>query len=348
MRRYISLFSPGIKYLILRVTNKCNASCPFCLNNYYQPSTAHKNPELSLEEYSKIASNLKGLVLLNLSGGEPYLRQDLFEIANTFVVNSGAWLISSPTNGSFPERTADFAERMLANHKNILLKIGISIDGTGELHDRIRGVPSGYEKALETARKLKKLSAKYPNLMVHAVTTVSGYNEQLMDTVIDEISSLKLFDDHFLTLVRDPNDQNRATPAQFESFRNAYFRLMAGATSDSIKDKVLLSIMKAMILDIEKSYLGNRNSFKCKAGKKMLNISEQGDVCICEMLADPVLGNLREFNYDPGKILNLPTSVERLKIINNSGCNCHWDCAIYSSLLFGGVGGYRKVISNMF
>lgn len=348
MKRYSSLFSPGIKYLILRVTNKCNARCPFCLNSYYQADPPHNSKELSVDEYSKIASNLKGLVLLNLSGGEPYLRQDLFEIANTFVINSGAWLISSPTNGSFPERTADFAERMLATHKNILLKIGISIDGTGELHDKIRGVPSGYEKALETARKLKKLSAKYPNLMVHAVTTVSGYNEQVMDSVMDEISSLKLFDEHFLTLVRNPDDQHRATSAQFESFRNAYLRLMGGAVSDSIKEKVLLSIMKAMILDIEKSYQGKRNSFNCQAGKKMLNISEQGDVCICEILADPVLGNLREFDYDPAKIINLPASIERLKKIKNSGCNCHWDCAIYSSLLFGGVSGYRKVISNMF
>jgi hypothetical protein len=80
----------------------------------------------------------------------------------------------------------------------------------------------------------------------------------------------------------------------------------------------------------------------------MLNISEQGDVCLCEMLADPALGNLREFNYVPGKILNLPASIERLERIKNKGCNCHWDCAIYGSTLFGGVGGYRKIISNMF
>jgi MoaA/NifB/PqqE/SkfB family radical SAM enzyme len=103
-----------------------------------------------------------------------------------------------------------------------------------------------------------------------------------------------------------------------------------------------------MILETEKSYLGKKNSFKCPAGKKMINISEQGEVCICEMVADPVLGNLREYDYDPGEIIRLPVSVERLKRLSQKGCNCYWDCAINGSLLFGGFAGYRKILSNMF
>lgn len=347
MKRYLNMVATGIKYLILRVTNNCNASCSFCLNNYYQSKQASTAPELSVEEYSKIAKKLKGLVLLNLSGGEPYLRPDLFEIADAFVVHSGAWLISSPTNGSFPERTVDFAERMLAKHKNIILKIGISIDGTCELHNQIRGLPSGYEKALETAGKLKRLQVTYPNLMIHAITTVSGENSAALDSIIDEISALNLFDEQLLTLVRGPNDENRATLEQFQNYRSAYLRLMGSTTPESLKDKILLAIMKSMFVDIEESYLGNKNSFDCQAGNKMINVSEQGDVCICEMLADPVMGNLREYNYDPNIIVNLPASIERLKRLKQKGCNCHWDCAIYGSLLFGGVAGYRKIISNM-
>lgn len=348
MKRYLNFATHGIKYLILRVTNRCNASCSFCLNNYYQAASANNAQELSVEEYSRIARNMKGLVLLNLSGGEPYLRPDLFEIADAFVVHSGAWLISSPTNGSFPERTVDFAERMLARHKNIVLKIGISIDGTCELHDQIRCVPSGYDKALETATQLNKLKSKYPNLMVHAITTVSAENSTAVGSIVDEISALKLFDEHFLTLVRGPGDENRATVEQFESYRSAYVRLMSSAVSESLKDRALLAIMKSMVLEIEKSYLEKSNSFICQAGKKMLNISEQGDVCICEMLVNPFLGNLREYDYDPKKIITLPASIERLKNVRQKGCNCHWDCAIYGSLLFGGVRGYRKILSNMY
>lgn len=342
------MLTPGIKYLILRVTNKCNASCPFCLNNYYQPESINKSPELSVEEYSAIARKLKGLVLLNLSGGEPYLRPDLYEIADTFIVNSGAWLISSPTNGSFPDHTADFAERMLASHKNILLKIGISIDGPSELHNQIRGIPSGYEKALETVKKLKKLKQKYPNLMFHANTTVSSDNANVLDGVIHEISSLNAFDDHFLTLVRGATPDTRATPREFESYRNGYFKLMDSAKSNSLKDKILYAIMKTMIVEVEKSYLGKKNSFECQAGKKMINISEQGDVCVCEMLADPVLGNLREHDYDPVKIISLPTSIERLKKLSKKRCDCYWDCAINGSLLFGGFAGYRNIFNNLF
>jgi MoaA/NifB/PqqE/SkfB family radical SAM enzyme len=349
MKQYLNILLPGIKYLILRVTKKCNAACPFCLNSYYQNLAEDDGSELTVDEYSRIARNISGLTVLNLSGGEPYLRPDLFEIADAFVVHSGARTISSPTNGSCPDRVLDFARKMLERHRDIVLKVGISIDAVGELHNEIRGLPSGYGNALETARALRELKKSHGNLLVYAITTVSGANATILDSVVDELSRLALFDDHFLTLVRGPTPETQLTTAEFELFLRVSRRLMTlYPPPASLKGRVFKSITKAALQDTEKSFRDRQQSFRCQAARRMLNISEQGNVCICEILPDPVLGNLREHEYDIGRILALPVTTERLRELERSACDCHWDCAIFGSLLFGGAKGYGKILYNMF
>jgi MoaA/NifB/PqqE/SkfB family radical SAM enzyme len=349
MRRYLNVLTPGVKYLILRVTNRCNAKCSFCLNRYYQSSPGLFATELSVEEYERIATHLPGLVLLNLSGGEPYLRSDLAEIAEAFIRRAGVRLISSPTNGSFPDQTVEFAGKVLADHKGVLLKVGISIDGIGEQHEEIRGIPGGYDKALETARRLKELKKKHANLMVYSVTTVSAANVRSLDAVMDELASLSLFDGLLFTLVRGHGAEMRLSKEEFALYQQASARLLREKNESSLlKDRFFKAIIKAMSAEIEGSYLRRRNTFVCRAGDKLINITEQGELCICELLENSSLGNLRVYDYDVGKILHLPATRDRLKKLRQQGCDCHWDCAIYSSLLFGGAPGYGSILRNLF
>jgi MoaA/NifB/PqqE/SkfB family radical SAM enzyme len=299
-------------------------------------------------EYERIATSLPGLVLLNLSGGEPYLRSDLAEIASAFIRHAGVRLLSSPTNGSFPEHTADFAARILSGHKGVLLKVGISIDAVGEQHEMIRGVPGGYEKALETARRLQGLKKRYPNLMVHAVTTVSSDNVRFLDPVMNEVAALGLFDGHFFTLVRGHGPEMRLTAEEFTLYQHATSRLLKEQNEpNQLKDKFFKAIIKTMRTETERSYLGRRNTFACSAGRKLINITEQGELCICELLENSSLGNLREYDYDVEKILQLPGNTARLDRLRQRGCDCHWDCAIYASLLFGGGQEYFRIMRNL-
>lgn len=349
MKKYLNIFTPGVKYLILRVTNRCNASCAFCLNRYYQSVPGPAEDELSVFEYEQVAASLPGLVLLNLSGGEPYLRSDLAGIAAAFIRRAGVRLVSSPTNGSFPEQTADFAAKILTDHKGVQLKVGISIDAIGEEQERIRGITGGYGKALETARRLKELKKKHANLMVHAVTTVSAANVRNLDPIMDEVASLGLFDGHFFALVRGHGPDMRLTAEEFALYQQASSRLLKEKNEPSLlKDMLFKAIIKTMSAEIEGSYLGRRNTFACSAGEKLINITEQGELCICELLGNSSLGNLREYDYDVGRILLLPENIDRLKELRQRGCDCHWDCAIYSSLLFGGVQGYCRIMRNLF
>jgi MoaA/NifB/PqqE/SkfB family radical SAM enzyme len=192
------------------------------------------------------------------------------------------------------------------------------------------------------------LKKKHGNLLVFAVTTVTGSNVLQLDSIMDEFSRLGLFDDHFLTLVRGPTAETQLTGEEFELFRQAYQKLIVrkeGAAS--LKEAVNKAINKVAFGELMTSYQDKSNSFRCRAGEKMVNVTEQGDVCICEMHPDALLGNLRDHGYDIRRVLQLPASVERIARIGRNSCNCHWDCAIFCSLLFGGVFGYKKIVSAL-
>ena len=241
-----------------------------------------------------------------------------------------------------------YVEKILGHHRHVVLKIGISIDGIGAQHDSIRGLASGYDNALETARLLKGLKSKYSNLLVFAVTTVNGANVHQLESIQAELSRTGLFDDQFLTLVRGPSSDTQLVGDEFELYRHAYLKLTAGKKSSaSVKEAVNKAINALAFQELVKSRNTGSNSFRCLAGEKMINVSEQGDVCICEMHSNPLLGNLRDHGYDVQRILQLPDSVRRLSAIGKNSCNCHWDCAIFCSLLFGGVFGYKKIVSTL-
>ena len=89
------------------VTERCNASCPHCFVDLNKTKD-----ELSLEQIEKIASS-SGNALRNVSltGGEPFLRSDFYEIVEIWYKNSTVQSIAICTNGSFPEKIEDFVKK---------------------------------------------------------------------------------------------------------------------------------------------------------------------------------------------------------------------------------------------
>lgn len=342
MNPLLGSMTPGVKYVILRVTNKCNASCSYCLNGFYRPEDpAEAKPagDLSVAEYGRIAKNLKGLVLLNLSGGEPHVREDLPDIAAQFIVHAGASLISSPTNGSFPARVERFARRLLGEYRDILLKIDISFDGIGEEHNAARGLKRGYEDALESAKRLLFLKRKFRNLIVNSNTVANRSNIHSLDGTLAHLSGTALFDENHLTLVRAPGTSAELTDQEFELFRRSYQKLLDGEATAGFRGLMARSVSKVMLATLEESVAKRENRFNCVAGEKLINIDNVGQVSICEILAGPPLGNLREHDYSVRKILSLAQTKARLSKLRERPCsNCHWECAISGSLFFESAG----------
>ncbi|MCG6536593.1 MAG: radical SAM protein, partial [Syntrophales bacterium LBB04] len=142
---------------ILAITYRCNSRCSMCHTWKYQ---GDKEREIRATDLA----SLPPLVRLNITGGEPFLRDDLSDILGLATAKAQRVVIS--TNGFLTKKTLE----VMARHQGVGIRI--SMDGVGAVHDKIRGVPNAYERALATLRGLKEMGIKDLGIAV----TVSDEN----------------------------------------------------------------------------------------------------------------------------------------------------------------------------
>ena len=102
------------KYIFI-LTNKCQSRCKTCkIWKIYKDNPKKVKEELDLEEYKKTFENIKKEVMwLNLSGGEPFLRKDIDDIAIVAIENfKNMSILNIPTNGLRTELIKKKTERV--------------------------------------------------------------------------------------------------------------------------------------------------------------------------------------------------------------------------------------------
>lgn len=129
------------------VTYRCNARCTMC-NRYKAPSKPEE--EISLETIKK----LPPMYFTNITGGEPFIRQDLHDIVRELYKKSDRIVIS--TNGFFTDRIIKLCEEF----PNIGIRI--SIEGLEQTNNEIRGLPDGFNRGYTTLKKLVEM--KHPDV----------------------------------------------------------------------------------------------------------------------------------------------------------------------------------------
>lgn len=139
----------GVTYpqdAVIAVTYRCDARCRMC--NIWQ---IKPQEDLTVDDYAKVPSTLRDV---NISGGEAFMRKDIVDIIKTVNDKCKGPRIVVSTNGFRTDQIISKMEELRRTIPNI--GIGVSIDGIGETHNRIRGIKKAYEKALSTLRTLKE------------------------------------------------------------------------------------------------------------------------------------------------------------------------------------------------
>ena len=167
-------FGRKFPYIRLSITDVCNFKCGYCLPNGYQKDKSDNRKFLSVEEIEKLAKGLSelGVSKIRLTGGEPTIRKDFFDIVKILKNKSGIKKTVITTNGY---RLDQIAEKLVESEID---GINISIDSlnretfkniTG--HDRLPEILRGIEK-------LQKLNFK--NIKINAVL-LNGVNSAQKD-----------------------------------------------------------------------------------------------------------------------------------------------------------------------
>lgn len=129
--------------VVFNITYRCNLRCAMCFQDA-QAKRGHN--ELSTEEILRVIGEIPSQTVLCLSGGEPTYHPDFPRIARQALATHRCNLITNGTN-----LTGEVI-RLLVDGG--LLLIGVSFDGVGEVHDRIRRQRGSFEKSLTNLTRL--------------------------------------------------------------------------------------------------------------------------------------------------------------------------------------------------
>lgn len=323
-----SMGSPVPPYLIFFVTSRCDSRCITCFN-WKNLNTVRKEEELSLAEVEKIAASCSPSVFLSLSGGEPFLREDIAQLCGAFSRLAGTMMISIPTNCLRPESIAERTEMIIRECGRTLVQVELSLDGLGEVHDRIRGVPGNFEKVIETYRLLTDVQSRHSNLRLKVCSVLNQYNRKEIKELLRFVSDEMKVDDHSIVPVHgNPRDEG----VRGESFKD--FTEVA-EMADSLRNRdsgglraMVFREVQAMAREsIRRTLAGDPDGFRCPAGSRVAVIGETGLVYRCETSMEGPVGDLRKAGYD------LPGVLKRAGKTANS-CSCGWSCAHLASVLF--------------
>lgn len=158
--------APGMVFV--DITNRCNMNCPICINN--TPAMGFKF-EPPLDYFKKIFSHLSQLSprpAIKIFGGEPTLRDDLFEIIK--MATSVKLRVAVVTNG-IKLADLDYCKKILESGASIRLSYD---GGNARLYSELRNNPSSLIKKLEAIENIDRISKDKITLMT---MIANGYNE---------------------------------------------------------------------------------------------------------------------------------------------------------------------------
>ncbi len=320
--------------LIAFVTSRCNLLCRHC---FYWKELNQKKDELRLEEFETIARSLPNLLSLSLTGGEPYLRPDLPEIAEAFDRHSHVRNLQIPSNGFLVEKTIERASSLLRRVRNARVSTGVSLDGPKDIHDQVRQNPKSFDRAVETLRGLKELKRDHPNLSVGVALTVSAANQDRLEEFFDYLETQLQPDAVTITLARGNPMDSSLKQVDLGIYRRFAQRAIdyrrRNRLTDTWMDRMVIAKEEETYRLVSEAARADARISACYAGELIGVLSETGEVYLCETL-DRSLGNVRDFDGDLAALWRSKAADSARRYQKKLGCQCTYECAMSVNTLF--------------
>ena len=308
---------------------RCNSRCLTC--NIWMK----REDELSVEEWDKTFQSLgRAPFWYTISGGEPFMFRDIVEVARSLYKHNKPGIINIPTNSLMYKIIPERVEAIATSCPESELVINLSLDGVGEQHDRIRGVKGNFEKFEKNYRALREL--KLPNLTIGVHSVISKFNVDTAPQLFDYAFSIGA--DSYITEIAEPRVELDTVGLEITPDRDKYAWAI-----DQLIDRVksnqftgLAKITEAFRIEyykLVKRILSEQTQvIPCFAGSASAQIYSNGEVWPCCVRADN-LANLRDVDYDFGKIWFSAEADRVRKSIKNKECHCPLANASYTNML---------------
>jgi MoaA/NifB/PqqE/SkfB family radical SAM enzyme len=264
--------------------------------------------ELGPGDYCRLPSSLKEI---NVTGGEPLLRDDLAEVIGSMQRRCQGVRIVLSTNGLLPGRL----EKLLQAVDGIAVRI--SLDGMGGLHDEIRGIEGAFDRVVESIEVARRagvtdlgLSATMTRKNAGKVGDVQAFaREQGLEFTVTVAHSSSFFF----------GDQSGEEPDSAQAI--ADMKTMRGRLYESTHPKEWFrAYYVSGLIDVLHGY---PRPVTCRAGRDFFYMDPEGNVYPCHIL-ERKMGNIRDRTFE--QMISDDPSI--LEAVAGCGQRCWMTCTV--------------------
>lgn len=259
-----------LRYLFFELTRKCNLLCAHCGSRCpgYEPGE-----ELTAADFKRVVDCVSQVyppsqLMFCITGGEPLLRNDWFEICSYISEKRYSWGMT--TNGTLIDKTCvqDLARAGMKT-------VAVSLDGLKDKHERLRGVSGAFEQAVSGIRHLKE-SSFFKNVQV--VTVVNRLNIAELPALFDLVNSLGV-DSWKLTAIEPMGDA--VLRRDLFLTEEDYFTLFEFIRQCRNHAPLAVTYGCSHLLPEQYDDTVRSQSFLCGAGTMIASIACNGDILPC-------------------------------------------------------------------
>ncbi len=268
---------------IYNCTWVCDAQCEMC-NNW---KWGNRKEDMTLAQMDGVMDSpfWGDVENLNISGGEPTTRNDLPELVEMFYRRLPRMRkVGINTTGLTPQRAIPMLTRIVdfCGEKNLLVSIRVSIDGVGDMHDQVRNVKRGFDKANKTIEAMQALAARSPHFQFGIASTIFAQNlddarnirEWARSKNLDIVFNMLRFTDNML------HNAELETTIGFGSREEAFMREFF---LDQVAGESILSGQSFMYLHYADMISnGYHRTMPCPFQRQGLLLNPNGELFYCE------------------------------------------------------------------
>jgi len=280
-----------LRAISLEVTHRCICRCRMC--NIWRLPNDIPDLDLSLWIGLLTAPELKGLREIDITGGEPFLREDLPDFLRWIsrakpASFRGLRTVAITTNGILSDRILRTVKDVVGPMRTmgIDLVLACGMDGVGVVHDQVRNFTGAWDRLCTTFAGLQRLRAEHTNLVLGIKTTIVPGN-------VNELQKISEF-------AREHDLFTIISPCIVTANRFANTDLAGDLCFDDAGRQAMMDFYRTplfawsghrqMMLD----YLAFGEVKKpCSAGFNTVFVRHNGEVFPCPVMSYP-LGNFRQ------------------------------------------------------
>jgi Fe-coproporphyrin III synthase len=347
LKRYLPVLQDRVRTrqfdsLFLFVTSHCNSLCRTCF--YFDK--LNSRDDLTFAQIDRISETAPPFHKLWISGGEPFLREELADILILFVRRNGVRNINLPTNGLLPEKILAVIDRVLAACPEVAIDLNFSLDGLANTHDVIRGVPNNFVRTLHTIREAEKRYRTIHRLRRNVVTVITSQNYHELVKLGRLLMENSDIDGQYFEVIRGQVPDPTLKALTTQSLVELHKRLMEVHRHYARKLFAHWSAPARQIATMY--YLGNvrfhfdlheqcfeqprKWPMPCTAGETSIVIDHNGAFRACELRK--IVGSLQDFDFDIRAALSSGAMRREVAAIPGDNCWCTHSCFIHDSSKF--------------